>query len=99
MKTRSILAAVVAAIISLGIATRDDAVRADTPSAVPDPNGDETELACRHQNIFLVVCPNGSFESDCTAGCPQCAPSCGTVRTQCDAACSVTCTSTVIGNC
>src|SRR5688572_32476306 len=76
-----------------------DLVRADTPSAIPDPNGDETELACRHQNIFLVACPNGTFEMDCTVGCPQCAPSCPTVRAQCDAACTATCTNTHVGNC
>lgn len=99
MKTSSLLTALLALVVTAGIATRDDGARADTPAQLPTPNGDATELACGHQNIYLVVCPNGGYEWDCAAGCPECAPSCGDIIDDCDDACTVTCTSTVIGHC
>ena len=99
MKTSSILAGILALVVTVGIATRDDGVRADPGPALPAPNGDAEELACGHQNIYLVVCPNGGFEWDCAAGCPECADSCTDVIDACDDACTVACTSTVIGHC
>lgn len=105
MKTSSLLTALLALVVTAGIATRDDGARADTPTAsdaspaLPSPNGDADQMSCAQQNIYLITCSNSGIEWDCAPNCPECAESCTVQFEQCDIYCTGTCSSTIVGHC